>query len=173
MPASALEHYSWPLMKSDRHRQEMRRRLERSQLAQKLAGGADMLALIDDFLPRWWRPLQDRIHTRSPGALAVHVMKHLDWYLQPPRPVRLIDLATHWRIHRKSYLAMLAALLVVTLGALLDIQAFFVIGAILLLLGFLSWGMQHLCHILDHDTLCSEYFRYLVDTYSDAPEDGR
>jgi hypothetical protein len=170
LPGSALEHHSYPLSGGDAYRQEIRRRLERSQLAQKLAAGADMLPLIDDYLPRWLRPLRDRTYTQSPGTLAVHVMDNLEWYLGPPRPAMVVQLGVAWRRHRVSFSFLLAAIVLAVIGfGVDDGRRVFMVATASLLIGFLTWGLEYVGHSQGYSVHCAEFFRYLVDTYSDAP----
>lgn len=168
----ALEHYSYPVSESDGDRRELRRQLEQSGLAQRIAGGADMLPSIEAYMPLLLRPFLNRTYRRSPGTLAAHVMEHLHWYLRPPRRVVLRELSM-LNPPRSSLIFLLGSIL---LGAIAiiddDVSALFGGAALLLMLAWIICGLEYTGQVQDYDIRCAEFFRYLVDTYSDAPEDG-
>lgn len=168
----ALEHYSYPVSDHDGSRLKIRRRLERSQLAQRIAGGADMLPSIEDYMPLLLRPFLNRTYRRRPGTLAVHVMEHLRWYLCPPRQVVMRELSI-LNPPRSMLIFLLGSVLLGALAIIIDgARVFFGGAAVLLLLGWIICGLEYTGQVQDYDIRCAEFFRYLVDTYADAPEDG-
>jgi hypothetical protein len=71
------------------HQLQLHMRLRQSGLAQRIAAGPDTLPSIYDYSPRWQHGLAGPDRPRTPEQLAVHVMHHLEWYLEPPRPVSI------------------------------------------------------------------------------------
>lgn len=115
------------------YRQALRERLKASGLAQQLAGGADLLPDIAEALPEPWASLARWNRPRDIRALARHIRKNLNWYLDPSKPLKpglpgyvgtalaivLSSLAVHYA----------ADSLLLGLGIALCIFAFFVAAA--------------------------------------------
>jgi hypothetical protein len=65
------------------YREWVRWKLRRSGLAQLLPGGRTMLPDIHEQLPGFWLSVERLLEPRTYPQLVQHVVKYLDWYLEP------------------------------------------------------------------------------------------
>jgi hypothetical protein len=183
LPEGALERYSWKHYDGDSYQQQIRRRLDRSSLAQKIAAGTGELPLIFDSMPASARPLDWHSQIISPGELAVHVMRNLEWYLAPATAVRLLRPGEWLRRHGLSlfllvltFALLLTGMLTRNSGAVLlgqtlvSSNAAFIAALPAFLLAVIVFCLESLRTGDSYDIRCAEFFRYLVDTYADEEE---
>jgi len=184
LPDGAVQRFSWKHYTGDSYQLQIRRRLERSSLAQKIAAGTDELPLIFDFMPRSARPLDWHSQVETPGALAVHVMRNLEWYLAPAAPVRLFRPGAWLRRHGWS-LFLLALILALLLTDMLTLSSGTVpagqipvsarpalaVALLLIIPTVILFGLELLSRSDSYDVRCAEFFRYLVETYADKESD--
>ena len=163
----------------DQYRLEIRSRLKHSGLAQRIVAGPEALPWVHDYFTHWARAFTEPARPRSPEQLAVQVMRHLEWYLAPPQLMRP-DL----RERTRACLIALVAAGLAALGLMVVWIAWF--GALtlpskLVLCAFAAltvWMVVRqrtgiVAADTRHDIRCAEFYRYLIETYRDAPEDGR
>jgi hypothetical protein len=183
LPEGALQLHSWSKYPASGFQQRVRDELERSGLAQKIAAGTAELPLIFDYMPRELKPLDWHSQIATPGALAVHVMRHLEWYLKPAGPIHMLWGSAWLKRHRISLQFLAYALFSLAVGIWsktstnflssigLAGTAFLLYGTVLFfLIAFTSWLVEQDKSAAQEDIRCAEFFRYLVDTYADEEE---
>ena len=73
---------------AQKYREWVRERLSRSDLAQRIPGGREALPDILDAMPESRRSIERLGEPRNYRQLVRHLVKHLDWYLDPSQPVK-------------------------------------------------------------------------------------
>lgn len=185
LSAGALDRYSWTKYPADPFQQRVRHELERSSLAQRIPAGTAEVPLIFDYMPRELRPLDWRSQIETPGALAVHIMRNLEWYLLPPARVRLFQPGEWLRRYGASLFFLAVALMMLLAGILMgetdsvllgqtqfrDSTGF--VGAVaFFLVALIAFGLEFQELGVSYDARCAEFFRYLLDAYSDKREEA-
>lgn len=166
------------------YRAELRRRLQHSGLAQALVAGQDLLPNIYEVLPQPLRTWELLWKPRSYRQLAAHVVRYLDWYVEP-RPHVSSDLT---RPRLFTVWTIIAAIAVLGLGPILAlyedagsidmgilagsiVAAFFMIvvafGA-----SYLNSGRKRVALIDMNAVRVAEFLLYLIDAYSDSQLDA-
>lgn len=143
-------------------------RLRESGLAQRIAAGPDTLPWVFDYIPPWQRRVMQPRRPSTPEQLAVHVMRHLAWYLEPPRPTTI----NPWR-RVTAFLTKVAVIAVCTALILWygpgPPTSLVVLLFAAVLTGFPFRSLIYDLHEddLQHDIRCAEFYHYLIDAYSD------
>ena len=142
--------------------------LRDSGLAQRIAAGPDALPWIYDHIPPWQRRIIQPRRPSTPEQMAVHVMRHLEWYLEPPRPAAI----NPWR-RLTTFLTKLAAIVVCTALILWygpgPPTSLIVLFFAAVLTGFPFKSLIYDLHEddLHYDIRCAEFYCYLIDAYTD------
>lgn len=183
LPGGAIDRFTWANFNPDGYQQQIRHGLTHSGLAQRIAAGTGELPLIFDFMPRELKPLDWRSRIETPGALAVHVMRNLEWYLAPPAPVRLFRPGEWLRRYGASLFFLTVGMLLLLAGILMDGPAAALLGQILIkdsaafttalgfiLVALIAFCLEFLQQGNSYDIRCAEFFRHLVDAYADQED---
>lgn len=174
MPADAHRIPPAQDIQGSQYQLDIHMKLRDSGLAERIAAGPDALPWIYDYYSNWSRSLAEEPRPQSPAQLAVHVMRHLEWYLEAPKPVRPnpVQRTRAWLIRLAAVgLAALCLMLValawiggLTLPSKLVIGAMAALGVYLLIRGV----QATLAEDARHDIRCAVFYDYLVDTYTDS-----
>jgi hypothetical protein len=152
------------------YRNELRRLLRGSGLAQMLPSGTGMLPAPEEVLPNWYLPIY---RSFTPGSYQ-HLIQHLGQFL--PCYLRMHEAAdVVYRIQRNAVMGTTAFGLLIVARTLQSIP-----NSILLIICFLLYIvaiiMGYCAIFLPGASLIykqinfSELYYYLLDAYSDAPE---
>lgn len=154
---------------------ELRKRLDRSGLAQMIAAGPDSLPDIYAAMNPWLRSLTVLNKPHNHTQLVLHVLDFLDWYLDQSQPVPIPVRWLPGLLNATFAIPLLpiAVLLIVasymnTAVAGWEVLIFFLVVPIWILLAHwqLRGGQRSLHYILQVKALR----RYLRDSYIEAPE---
>jgi hypothetical protein len=174
-----LDYLSLPSEAIVEYREDLKRRLRKSGLAQAMVAGQDLLPNIYEVLPQPLRAWEKLWKPRSFRALAHHIVRYMDWYVEP-QPHVSSDL-TKPRL-RVLFLGA-AAVAVLVYSSLLGLirsdmlasEVFlsaFTVLVVLFAANYLNSG-RHRAALLEMNAVrVAEFLFYLIDSYSDAPSDS-
>jgi hypothetical protein len=167
------------------YREELRTRLRKSGLAQAMVAGQDLLPNIDEVLPQPLRTWELLWKPRSYRQLAAHIVRYLDWYVEP-QPHVSSDL-TGPRL--RTVWAIMSAVAVLCFSPILGLYedagsvdmgllaGCVVIAFVLVVVAFggsyLNSGRKRVALIDMNAVRVAEFLFYLIDAYGDkevAPE---
>lgn len=154
------------------YRSRIRRQLERSGLAMLLPGGEGLVPDITAAMPQPWRSLARFNRPRTHAQLALTVMRHLNWYLDPAQPAVM-----PFRLHKAA--ATLAIVLLIISWRLVPmlLDTLYVLWLPGLALAFMVLGGLFLWiataqadgTFMDRVNRI-EFYRYLCEAYRDEPD---
>ncbi|MBN2081491.1 hypothetical protein JW859_04695 [bacterium] len=161
-----------PITRQEQYRWQIRHRLANSGLALFIPAAEGGLPDIHAELPKLWRFLAWLTRPRSHPRLAVHVMKHLNWYLDLGKPA-----IPPYRIH---FWITLAAIFAVIFGQrtywyLADLLTqYSELGLGLLFAGGAGLLLWIITAQIDGRFMervnCEEFGHYLLRAYTDPPD---
>lgn len=162
------------------YREELRRELAGSGLAQQLLSGLDALPDMQEGLPRFLRGWYRLMRPRSYEQLALHVLRHLEWYLQrdnvpwKPNPA-LLGCGVCFGL-AGLFMLLTAAML---LFGVQQSKALMYLFALCFFLPWIGMGLLILPSLGRHQqwlenrkqgTRLLAFMEYLHESYADAPD---
>ena len=153
------------------YREWVRVRLRQSGIAQLLPGGRSALPDIHEQLPQVWRTIERLLEPRSYPQLVSHLVKYLDWYLEPTHdvPPPAFPLPT-WILLVFAGLAGFFGPMTIGLGYLVSAAAFVAYAA--LTAGRRPNGRRRIHNFYSAASLINsaELFYYLLESYAEPEE---
>jgi len=161
--------------RQEQYRARIRRLLDGSGLALLIPGGEGLVPDITAAMPQPWRTLARFSRPRNHAQLALTIMRHLNWYLDPHQPPIM-----PFRLHQAA--ATIAIVLLIICWRLVPMllefmYQFWLPGlalAFALLGGLFLWiSTAQADGTFMERTNRNEFYRYLCRAYSDPAEEPR